>query len=52
MERNYGQPLGSLIFTEEQVSKAIDHNKASKSQGPDNIHPKLIKKQNQLIKPT
>ena len=38
-ERNYRQPLESLLFTEEQVSKAIDHIKASKSQGPDNIHP-------------
>ena len=32
MERNYSQPLESLIFTEEQVSEAIDHIKASKSQ--------------------
>ena len=42
MERNYSQPLESLIFTEEQDSKAIDHIKASKAQGPDSIHPKLI----------
>ena len=49
-ERNYSQPLESLLFTEEQVSKAIDHIKASKSQGPDNIHPKLIKETKSAIK--
>ena len=49
-ERNYRQPLESLLFTEEQVSKAIDHIKASKSQGPDNIHPKLIKETKSAIK--
>ena len=50
MEQNYNQPLESLIFTEEQISKAIDHIKASKSQGPDNIHPKLIKEMKSAIK--
>ena len=50
MEGNYSQPLESLIFTEEQVSKAIDRIKASKSQGPDNIHPKLIKETKSVIK--
>ena len=49
-ERNYRQPLESLLITEEQVSKAIDHIKASKSQGPDNIHPKLIKETKSAIK--
>ena len=42
MERNYNEPLESLIFTEEHILKAIDHSKAFKSQGPDNIHPKQI----------
>ena len=51
-KRNYSQPLESLLFTEEQVSKAIDHIKASKSQGPDNIHPKLIKETKSAIKKT
>ena len=32
------------------ASKAIDHIKASKSQGPDNIHPKLIKETKSAIK--
>ena len=49
-ERNYSQPLESLLFTEEQVSKAIDHIKVSKSQGPDNIHQKLIKETKSVIK--
>ena len=31
------------MFTEEQISKAIHQIKASKSQWPDRIHPKLIK---------
>ena len=34
MERNYSQPLESLIFNEEADSNAIDHIKASKSQDP------------------
>ena len=50
MEGNYSQPLESLIFTEEQVSKVIDRIKASKSQGPDNIHPKMIKETKSAIK--
>ena len=50
MERNYSQPLESLMFTEEQDSKAIDHIKASKSQGPDSIHPKLIKETKSALK--
>ena len=51
-ERNYNQPLEFLIFTEEQVSIAIDRIKASESQGPDNIHPKLIKETKSAIKKT
>ena len=50
MERNYYQQLESLIFTEVQISKAIDHIKASKSQGPVNIHQKLIKETKSAIK--
>ena len=30
MDRNYNQPLESLIFTEEQILNSIDHTKASK----------------------
>ena len=50
IERNYSQPLESIIFTEEHVSKAIDHILASKSQGPDNIHPNLIKETKSALK--
>ena len=38
-KRNYNQPLDT---TEEPVSKAIGRLNSSKSQGPDNIHPKLL----------
>ena len=50
MERNYNQPLESVIFTEEQDSKAIDHIKASKAQGPDSIQPNLIKETKLALK--
>ena len=50
MERSYVKPQESLIFTGEQISKAIDHIKASKSQGLDSIDPKLIKETKSTLK--
>lgn len=41
-DRNF-EPLTDIEITQSKVSKAIDKLKPSKSQGPDNIHPKLIK---------
>ena len=49
-KRNYNQPLDNVIITEESVSKAIDRLNSSKSQGPDNIHPKLLKETKMIIK--
>ena len=37
------QELSNIIITTDSISKAIDRLKCSKSQGPDNIHPMLLK---------
>ena len=42
-DRNYEQELSIIIITADKISKAIDRLKCSKSQGPDNIHPMLLK---------
>ena len=47
-KQNNNEPLE--IITEELVSKAIDRLNSSKSQGPDNIHPKLLKETQSIIK--
>ena len=44
------EPLENVTITEELISKAIDRLNSSKSQGPDNIHPKLLKETLSLIK--
>ena len=38
-----------MIINEELVSKAIDRPNSSKSQGLDNIHPKLLKETHSVI---
>ena len=51
IDRNFDEFLSHIEITETLVEKAIDRPKPSKSQGPDNIHPKLVKeckKKNQL----
>ena len=42
-DRNYEQELSNIIIRTDSISKAIDRLKCSKSQGPDNIHPMLLK---------
>ena len=41
--RNFDEPLDSVTIDRTKIAKAIDKLKASKSQGPDQIHPKLLK---------
>ena len=49
-KQNYNEPLENVRITEELVSKAIDRLNSSKSQGPDSIHPKLLKETQSIIK--
>ena len=42
-ERNFVEPLTNIEINETKSIKTIDKLKASKSQGHDQIHPKLIK---------
>ena len=51
-DRIFAEPLTDIDINETNIAKAIDKLKASKSQGPDQIHPKLIKEcKDPLIKP-
>ena len=49
-KQSYNEPLENVTITEELVSKAIDRLNSSKSQGPGNIHPKLLKETQSIIK--
>ena len=42
-DRNFMQELNTVIISSDKISKAIDRLKSSKSQGPDSIHPMLLK---------
>jgi len=42
-EKRYNQPLHTLEITEEMVKKKLLKLKTDKSQGPDKIHPRLLK---------
>ena len=42
-DRNFVEPVTDIEINRTKMAKAIDKLKASKSQGPDQIHPKLIK---------
>ena len=42
-DKNFGEPLTNIDINKTIIAKAIDKLKASKSQGPDQIHPKLLK---------
>ena len=42
-DREFDETLTSIEISENLVAKSIDRLKPSKSQGPDDIHPKLIK---------
>ena len=51
-ERNFAEPLTNIEINETKIIKTIYKLQASKSQGPDQIHPKLIKEcKDSLIKP-
>ena len=51
-KRNFTEPLTSVVINAPIISKAIDKLTASKSQGPDQIHPKLIKEcKDSLVEP-
>ena len=52
MTKNYAQELNIISVTELKISKAIDRIKPSKSSGPDNIHPKILKEcKRAILKP-
>ena len=42
-DRPFIEPLHSVEITERKLEKAIDKVKETKSKGPDNIHPMVIK---------
>ena len=44
-DRPFAEPLCSIDISTDKISEAIDKIKATKSKGPDNIHPKLVKVQ-------
>ena len=49
---NFDEILSYTDITENLVAKTIDRLKPSKSQGPDNIHPKLLKEcKNSIVPP-
>ena len=51
-ERNYQDILQTTEITETKVEKAINALNPSKSQGPDNFHPKFLKEtKDQITKP-
>ncbi|MEW8545737.1 MAG: endonuclease/exonuclease/phosphatase family protein, partial [Candidatus Thiodiazotropha sp.] len=50
-ERNFQHPLEDIIINESIVRRTIASIKPSKSQGPDSIHPKMVKECDSLVKP-
>ena len=42
-DRQFASILTDVAITEEKISKTTDHTKPSNSQGPDKIHPMIIK---------
>ena len=48
-ERNYDSALMDIEINEEQISKIINALKPNKSQGPDRIHPRILKENSQCI---
>ena len=51
-DRNFDEILSYTDITDNLVAKPIDRLKPSKSQGPDNIHPKLLKEcKNPIVPP-
>ena len=50
-DRNFSEPVTNIDINGINIAKAIDELKASKSQDPDQIHPKLVNNVKTLIKP-
>ena len=51
-ERNFAEPLTNIEINDTKIIKTIDKLQASKSQGTDQVHPKLIKQcKDSLITP-
>ena len=51
-DRQFAHELNTISITEVNIRKAIDRIKPTKSEGPDNIHPMLIKEcKNSLLSP-
>ena len=48
-ERNYDSALIDIEINEEQISKIVNALKPNKSQGPDRIHPRILKETSQCI---
>ena len=48
-ERNYDSVLMDIEINKDQISKIINALKPNKSQGPDRIHPRILKETNQCI---
>ena len=48
-ERNYDSALIDIEINEEQISKIVNDLKPNKSQGPDRIHPRILKETSQCI---
>ena len=50
-ERNYNQVLEniSIEISESRIGKVIDALKSSKSQRPDNFHPKYLKENKEML---
>ena len=46
-ERNYDSALIDIEINEEQISKIVKALKPNKSQGPDRIHPRILKETSQ-----
>ena len=42
-EKNYHDPLMNMLITQEEVQKKLLKLKTDKSQGPDEIHPRILK---------
>ena len=51
-DRDFNEAITTVDISENVILKAISKLKPSKSQGPDNLHPKLIKEcSHQLLTP-
>ncbi|RUM41879.1 MAG: hypothetical protein DSY80_08180 [Desulfocapsa sp.] len=42
-EKNFDRPVSTITITREKVQKKLEQLKIDKSQGPDKVHPRLLK---------